>query len=81
MMQVLDYYLALNGVALPLKEQVCCLRGYPGFPAAPGCPSVSCDQEHLCPVLVGAPAAAILVSIGSGHSGPDPIDPILVTSK
>lgn len=53
--QVLEYFPALNGVVLPLKNQVSSLVFLPGFAAAPGCPRDSCGEGGLCRALAGAP--------------------------
>lgn len=45
--------------------------GYlPGSTATPRRPGSGCGQGRFCPALVSAPAAAVSVSVESGHSCP-----------
>lgn len=53
--QVLDNQPVLNGVALPLREEL----GDPsGFSVAPGSPGDSSGHGGICPVEAGAPIVA-----------------------
>lgn len=60
-MQVLDPQFALDGIALPLKEQVCVLGILLDCPwTVPGHPGGICEQKGSCSALAGAPAVLFL---------------------